>query len=818
MIKNYFLIAFRNFRRNKIFSLINVLGLSIGISAALVIFLVLYYEFGYDRFEKDGNRIYRVVMDVSINGDQGHSAGLPAPLGGAVQRELTGIEQTVPVFQFQGDATANVYVAGEHADKPVLYKSQPAIVFTSPSYFGMLSYQWVAGSPEASLKEPFTVVLTESRAKQYFPALPAGKIAGRELLYNDGQNEVRCTVSGIVKDLEEQTTFNGAEFISLATIAKTRLQQNFMMTVWSDWMAYSHLYVKLAAGSSPQKAESQLKDLLKKYNTDNNPSHQLVFRLQPLKDIHLSHQYPTPGLPAGNKPSLYGLLAVAAFLLLLGCINFINLSTAQASRRAKEIGVRKTMGGSKKQLIGQVLSETFFIAALATVVSIALTPLLLRVFHDFFPPGLHAGLLHQPYVILFLILLTLAVSFLSGVYPAFVLAGLNPVLVLKNQAFVHTGQTRSAWIRKSLTVSQFVIAQFFIIATLLVSKQIHYSLHKDMGFNKEAVLTFRLPRDTVARHGVQLLNEIKTMPEVEMASTGFFSPADEGVAMTNVSYPAKPDVHVNVQLRWGDTNYIKLYQIQLLAGRNVAQSDTFREFLVNETYMKALGFQHPEDALNKQLNFNGKLLPIVGVMRDFHEQSTHSLIDPVVLAGGSGSIFHIRLKPDNAGSHLWQSAIGKMQRAYTRIYPDADFSYAFLDDTLAGLYKMEENISRLLYWAAGLTIFISCLGLLGLVIYTTNSRAKEIGIRKVLGASVAGIVSLLSKDFVRLVLIAFLIAAPIAWWAVHSWLDNFAYRTAMSWWIFGLSGLMMVLFAVITLSVQTIRTAVANPVDSLRVE
>ncbi|HKO81430.1 MAG TPA: FtsX-like permease family protein, partial [Chitinophagaceae bacterium] len=510
---------------------------------------------------------------------------------------------------------------------------------------------------------------------------------------------------------------------------------------------------------------------------------------------------------------------IATFLLLLGCINFINLTSARASQRAKEIGIRKTIGSSKKQLVLQFLSETFFITAVATIVSVMLTPLLLNMFADYIPPGLHFDLLHQPYLILFLLLLTILVSFLSGLYPALILSGYKPALVLKNQIFINSGQTRSAGIRKILTVSQFVIAQFFIIATLMISKQINYSLNKDLGFRKEAILTFETPFDTSANHGRQLLNEIKSIPEVEMTSRGFFSPADAGAAFTNIVYHnGKEEIRPNVQIRWGDTNYLKVYQIKLLAGRNIEQSDTIKEFIINETYAKAMGLQSPEEALGKQLNFNGKNMPVVGVMNDFHDQSLRAAISPLVFAGNSGSTFHIRLKPNSLGSTVWKNAISKIQKAYKQIYPENDFSYSFLDEEIAGFYKTEQRTASLLKWATGLAILISCLGLLGLVIYTTNTRTKEIGIRKILGASVAGIVSILSKDFMRLVLIAFVIAAPIAWWVIYKWLEDFAYRTTISWWVFGLSGIAMIIIALLTLSIQTVRSAIANPVKSLRTE
>jgi putative ABC transport system permease protein len=819
MLKNYFKIAARNFWRNKIFSTINVMGLSIGISASLVIFLIVHYEFSFDKFEKDTDRIYRVVLDAKFNGTEGHSAAVQAPLSSAVQKEATGIDETVPVMQFQGDATAKVSVVG-NSGKPVIYKKQPNIVFTNQEYFQLLPYQWLAGSQQTSLKDPFAAVLNESRAQLYFPGIAASDVIGKQITYND----INVTVSGIVKDLNEHTAFTANEFISFSTISKTSLQDQFMMNVWNDWMAYSQLFVKLSKGNTPERTETQLKNILKKYDKDANKdaNNTMAFHLQPLNDMHFNSNYQGVGYRIAHKPTLYGLLAIAAFLLLLGCINFINLATAQASRRAKEIGIRKTIGSSKNNLILQFLSETFFITLIATILSVILTPVLLKMFGDFIPQGLHFDVWHQPYLILFLVLLTISVSFLSGLYPALILSGYKPVLVLKNQAFTGSAQTRNAWVRKTLTVSQFVIAQFFVIATVMVSKQINYSLNADMGFKKDAILSFDVPRsDTIPNHRAQLLNEIKAIPGVQMASRGFLTPADEGEAFSDIKYTdGKKEVVANVQIRWGDTNYLKLFQIKLSAGRNIEQSDTIKEFLINETYARMMGFQDPEAALNKQLDFNGKKILVVGVMRDFHEQSLHSVLGPVVFASFNDRsyFFHIGLKLQNAEGTLWQSAIGKIQKAYKQIYPDEDFNYKFLDDTIAKFYESEQHTASLLQWATGLAIFISCLGLLGLVIYTTNIRAKEIGIRKILGASVTNIVTNLSKDFVQLVLMAFVIAAPIAWWVTYKWLQDFAYRTTISWWVFAGSGMAMMIIAIITLSIQTIKAAIANPVKSLRTE
>ncbi|MEO7043791.1 MAG: ABC transporter permease, partial [Ferruginibacter sp.] len=465
MIKNYLRTALRVFTRNKTFASINVLGLSIGISAALVIFMIVQYEFTYDSFEKDNNLIYRVVLDAKFGGVEGHSAAVPAPLGNAIEREVSGVKTTVPVMQLQGDAKVTITRKG--LPQPVVFKKQTAIVFTNAQYFSLVPYQWIAGSAQSALKDPFTVVLTQSKAKQYFPSLSANEIIGRQISYNE---DITATVSGVVKDLNETTSLGADQFISYATISQTHLQDDFMMNVWNDWMSNSQLYVKLDKGTSVAATEAQFKTLLNKYSKDaeNQSSNTIVFRLQPLNDVHFNHLYASPGLRTANESTLYGLLAVAAFLLLLGCINFINLTTANAAQRAKEIGIRKTLGSSRKQLVFQFLGETFLLTITASIVAFCLTPLLLKLFADFIPPGLSFQPLQQPYIFLFLLVLAIVVSVLSGIYPAFILSGYKPIKVLKTQSFISSGDTRNTWVRKSLTISQFVIAQFFVIATLMV--------------------------------------------------------------------------------------------------------------------------------------------------------------------------------------------------------------------------------------------------------------------------------------------------------------------------------------------------------------
>ncbi len=817
MFKNYFKIAFRNFWRHKVFSLIKVLGLSIGISASLVIYLIVHYEFTFDKFEKDGGSIYRVSTDMKFAGNTISFAGVPSPLPDAARHEMIGLDLVAGFHLAEG---GKVTIQRSGSEQAVDFKNQPDIIYADSNYFALVPYRWLAGSPRTSLNEPFKVVLTEQRAKTYFPSTNYSDIIGKRIVYDDS---ITTTVAGIVKMPEQNTDFIFKEFISNATIPNSGLKDNYGWENWSSVNTNSQMFVRLAKGRSPASIKSQLIALLHKYNKDDShdSKNSKVFNLQSLSDMHFADQMGSFGHTA-DKPTLYGLLAIAAFLLLLGCFNFINLTTAQSVQRAKEIGIRKTMGSSAFQLLFQFLNETFLTTCIATVLSIALVPLLLKGFADFIPTDLHFHLLHEPDMILFLIGLILVVTVFAGFYPALVLSKYKPVAVLKNQAYTGTVNTRKAFLRKGLTITQFVIAQFFIMATVMMVKQIHYMLNKDMGFKKDAIVFFSVPFNFSNLYNQDsrrfvLLNELKSLPGVNRVSLGQAPPSSASWSIRIFDYKdGKKDVQTEVRLKGGDTNYLSLYHIKLLAGRNVQQSDTTKEYVINETYMHILGFQKPEDALNKELD--GK--PIVGVIADFNQQSLHAGIKPLAFSSDQDNdyTFHIALQPQVDGGESWKATIDKIRQAFKKMYPEQDFSYQFFDESIAKFYQSEQNISRLLKWATGLAIFISCMGLLGLAIFTTTSRTKEIGVRKVLGATVTEIVSLLSKDFVMLVLLAFIIAAPLAWLGMHKWLEKFAYRTAMSFWLFALSGIGMVVIALITLSFQTIRSARANPVKSLRTE
>jgi putative ABC transport system permease protein len=814
MFKTYFIVAYRNFFRNKVFSLINVLGLSIGISSALVIFLIVHYDFSFDKFEKDSKRIYRVVTTMTFSGTPIHFSGVASPLAGAVSKEVSGVKETIGFHRFHGDPKVNIH--RKDGEKPFQINHQEDIIFADQSYFNMVPYQWLVGSPDISLKEPFKVVLTDTRAKIYFPSIPYSEMIGKQVVYDDS---VVATVSGIVKSQTTNTDFIFKEFISQSTIPSSGLKTQY---TWADWgfvRGNTQLYLKLKPGVAVGNVETQLQSILTKYdNGSKGFNTTTTYKLQPFDDIHFNSDYGIYSDRIAHKPTLYGLLAVAFFLLLLGCINFINLTTAQASQRVKEIGVRKTMGSSRGELMTQFLTETFFITFISMIISVLITPLLLKVFADFIPKDLHFNLLQQPVLIGFLLLITAIVTLLAGFYPALILSKFKPILVLKNQAHSGTTNSRKAWLRKGLTVSQFLIAQFFCMATIITVKQINYMVNKDMGFKKDAIISVYTPffRDRPDRRRFLLEDDIKKLPGVEKVSLGNDPPSASGWSANNMKFiDGKKEIQTDVRIKFGDTNYLNLFHIHILAGRNVQPSDTVREYLVNETYMHVLGFHNPADILNKQVSG----MPIIGVISDFNQESLHAPIVPLAFTSETNLSFqiHVALKPQQS-TGSWKSTITAIQKSFKGYFPEEDFNYAFVDENIAKFYKSEQDISHLLQWSTGLAIFISCMGLLGLVMYTTNLRIKEIGIRKVLGASIGNIVGILSKDFVRLVLIASLIAIPLSWWAMNKWLENFAYKTSINWWLFALSTLFMMGIALITLSIQTIRAASANPVESLRSE
>jgi putative ABC transport system permease protein len=824
MFKTYFKIAFRGFWRHKLFTLINIIGLSIGISAFLAIYLIVHYDFTFDKFHKDSDRIYRVVMNMSSQGHKIYSSGGPGPLAEAIKSQATGIEEITPVYSLSPHF---VYIdKDKNAQKR--FKDPDRITLVDQQYFKIFNYAWLAGSSQHALDAPNLVVLTSQQARLYFPSLSYHEMIGKVVIYDT----LKTTVSGIVETFTENSDFTFHDFISFSTATTNKhLADDLHINNWDRISSASEVFVKLAPGAPLPGVVKQINTIFRKSNPpraeQKMPAPIVDLALQPLDDIHFNPDYNIFYFSSpASKTTLYGLLASAIFLLLLACINYVNLTTAQAAQRAKEIGIRKTLGSSRMQLVVQFLGETFFITFFAVCISVLLAPIILKMFADVVSPDIHANML-QPDIILFLLILTILISILSGFYPAIVLSGYKPASVLKNQVQGNSNKTRNAWLRKSLTVSQFVVAQFFIMATILVSQQIYYALHKNLGFKKDAILIINTPWQTSKASTNQvLLNDFRLMPQVALVGLGNDPPSADAFNRTRMTYNdgKKQITTEEIIVKSGDENYIKIYQLKLLAGRNITEADTGKAIIINNTYAKLLGFTNPHEAIGKQLSwFGGRNISIIGVVADFNQRSLHSTIYPSIITSGSPiprpmMTLHVSLKPETVGGNEWKTAITNMGKVWKKAYPDDDFDCHFYDDTIARFYDEEQHTSTLLTWATGLSILISCLGLLGLAIYTTNQRTKEIGIRKVFGASVAQIVTLLSTELISLILLAFIIVTPIAWYAVNKWMESFADHVAISWWVFVISGAGMLLTGLFTLSFRTIRAGMANPVKSLRNE
>jgi ABC-type antimicrobial peptide transport system permease subunit len=825
MIRNYFKVAFRNFWRHKLFTLINVIGLSIGISAALVIYLLIHYDLTFDKFHKDGHRIYRVVTNFTSQGTPWYASGVCGPLPWATKTQVTGLEETAPIWSLpQPDVT----IILNNDKSSSRFKKQDNVVVADSDYFRLFEYKWLAGSAKSALSSPYQVVLTSDQAEKYFPGVSYDQMLGRTVVYDT----LKTTVSGIVQSIKQNTDFTFHDFISFPTaFSSPSLKIQLRLHNWGGVSPAYQLFVKLAPQVKTARIEQQLNDIEKK-NLNKRPGITEVFALQPLADIHFNTNYGTfVNGRVADKTTLVDLSAIALFLLLLGCINFINLTTAQSAQRAKEIGIRKTLGSDRKQLILQFLSETFLITLVSVIISVAITPITLQFFSGFIPPGVHADMILQPNILLFLALLMIIVSLASGFYPAIVLSGYKPVSAIKNQA-EGSHKTRNAVFRKSLTVTQFAIAQFFIMATILVSKQVYYAIHKNLGFKKDAIVIVNSPLlDRKISLNRVFLNKLNTIPGVELVSMGYDAPtSDYSNNADGVYKDGKKEIKIeNLTTKFGDENYIKVYHIKLLAGRNLIPADTLKSFLINNTLAKQIGFNNPQDAIGKIISkFNGdRDMRIVGVVSDFNQESIHAAITPLAILTVNdhyyhgtdyNGTFHIALKAQVSGGNEWKTTLASMEKAWKQVYPNDDFEYQFFDESIAKLYANEQKISALLSWATGLSILISCLGLLGLAIYTTNQRTKEIGVRKVLGATVTQIVVLLSAEMAWLIVLAFVVVSPVAWWAMNKWMQDFADKTTISWWIFALSGGGMLLTALLASGFRTVKAALENPVKSLRSE
>lgn len=805
MIRNFLTVAWRNLLKNKVHSLINITGLAIGISSCLVIYLIVSFELSFNKGFPGYDQIYRLH---SSFGDEENS-GVATAVGDAVQAHIKGIAHVTSIYSAQ----LNVLIPG--TSKNLTLERVKGIIFTDSSFFHVFNaYTWLAGSAK-ELDKPFTVVLTESRAKTYFGTTDAHSLIGKEIVYHDS---VRTTVGGIVKDLPFNSDLDFTEFISTATIRSSkRLQGTIRLDNWHYEHFNNQAFIRIDDHSDFTTIQNQLPILDKLYKdhsaTGNPHFSNNKHKLQRLSDLHFNADLGIFGhsrTPA-HLPTLRVLSAIAVLLLLMGSVNFINLETARAFHRAKEVGVRKVLGSTQRTLIIQFLTESFIITVSAILLALPLCELALNTFHEFIPAGVELNLVR---LIFPLVILLVIVSLLAGLYPAFVLSSFMPAKVLKRQ--ISFDGKSGVSMRKALTVFQFSFAQALIIVTLIVGWQLDFLRTKDLGFTKDAIVYFFAP-DPSSDPKI-LKTELEKISEIEQVSLSGTPPSYRSVSYTYIYHHQGAErIETEVSTRTADSDFLNVYDIQLLAGENLLPNDTAHEVLINETLLRKLGFEHPIEAIGYPVENHNRTLIVKGVVKNFHIESLHTLVEPLVLLHSqNSSCLNIKLIPME--KRQLSGVMRKIEKAWKTVYPEHTLKVSFLDESLNNFYQAEQRTSKLVTTAASMAIFISCLGLWGLASFAAVQRTKEIGIRKILGATGRVIVALLSKDFVVLVLMAFAIACPVAWMVGDTWLKNFAYHIEVNGWIFlvTIAGSLCIMF--VTIGYQTIKAATTNPVNSLRNE
>lgn len=825
MIKNYFKTASRHLWRHRLFTILNIFGLAVSISACWIIYRIVSYEFSYDQSLPGKENIYKVITAFDSPDQQGSkSGGVAPPLYEGVRKDIPGITSVVPVIKKWVNS-----IEIRQPDK-LFTKEEPGdIIATDAAYFNMLPYQWIAGNKTNALSSPDKVVLTESRAREYFPHQHPEDILNKTIVYYEWSDTAVRTITGVVADYGKPSQFTYKEFVSLP-------KRDFEPGEWTNTNGNEQLFIQVEEAANAPAVLEQINLLharkWKEVEAGMDEARVKLlggfklskyYELLPVQDVHFATEVSEYGVTKTSKPIMYGLAGIAFFLLLLACINYINMSVAQIPQRGREIGVRKTLGSSRRQLVGQFLSETFATTVLACLVSFALSTINFVIVKDIVPEGvtLYGSVMEA---VLFKLLLALVITILAGMYPSWLITKLKAVNVFKNFSAVSAAGQRFS-LQKALIVFQFIIALVFITSSIIVGSQLRYTLNADMGFAKDAVVLVDVPMkyaNDERYKGKQftLMSRLQHEPGIEKVALGS-APLSPSYSSSPFIYEAdgKEPIRMQTYKKWADTSYLGLYHLELIAGRNFHASDTISEYLLNESAARAFGFDDPQDAVGKMIGQLGwTKLPVAGVVKDFNTQDFYTQIPPLAIANGKDNLLTFNIKLNRHNPSLWHNTFKTIEKEWYHFYPAESFNFSFYDETIEKMYLQERQIGKLIDLATMITILISCLGLFGLAALTAFRRTKEIGIRKVLGASVSSIVAMFSKEYIILILIAMLIATPVAWWAMHTWLQDFVYRIDLHWWLFGLSGVIAIVMALFTVSFHAIKAAIANPVTALRSE
>jgi putative ABC transport system permease protein len=802
MLKNYFNTAVRNLRRNGNYAIINIAGLAVGIAVCILIFILIRFQSSFDNFHSRKDYIYRVLTEYHHADSKNIFYGRGAPFG-FVQGIRTNFPQLEQVAAVYADHDDQVIILNGNKGTDKKFKEEDGVFFSGPSFFKIFDFPLLAGSYQ-TLNDPNNILLTKETAEKYFGDWT--KAIGRSIKLN---NSFIARVTGILAPIPANTDFQIKILVSMGTgFTKDLMTSKDYDGTRSDFGCF----ILLPPQVSAKVFDKQLRAYSAKVKSAGNKDLQTI---QPLSEIH----FDTRSGDYSNKSISHTLInilwLIASFILLIACVNFINLSTAQAVNRAREVGVRKVLGSNRMQIKLQFLTETFLLVLLSIVAALLIARLTLPYVSQIL--GLAIRMDRENAISIALLLLTLCfvVTALAGFYPSIVISGFNPIQALKSK--VDDKSNRGISLRRGLVVFQFIIAQALIIGTVIIVKQMDFFISQPLGFEKDAVVNLPLPSDSISNSRLASLKEqLKNIRGIQGVSFSSNTPVeDHNDSWTNFNFDhAAKTVDFYSIIKLADNDFLPVYKLPLVAGRNLEASDTIKEVLVNEMLLKDLGIKNPQDALNKEVSFNAQQKgPIVGVLKDFHTRSFREGLAPLIITTfktyyNEASV--ILLTKDLA------PVMHSVEKLWNNTFPEFVFEYKFLDKKVEDFYAQENQLSRLYRIFAGVAIFLSCLGLYGLASFMAVQRIKEVGIRKVLGASPGNIVYLFSREFILLIAIVFAIASPITWFFMNKWLQDYAYRIDMSWWIFVAGGLASVIIALITVSFQAIKAALANPVKSLR--
>lgn len=797
MFKLNLKIALRNLWKYRGYTAINIVGLAIGLASCLLIFLFLRFQTSFDNSYEKQDRIYRVVSSWTYPDGDFFSNGVPVPLAPALRNDFSQLEQVAAVRSSRG-----VVIVKNTPGNPDV-KRKKTLFYVEPQFFNIFNIEWLSGKPEVALAGPGMMVLSEKLATQYFGSWK--NALGKSINYNQSSD---FKITGVYKDFPQNSDFPFQMIASYASFPEKDSK------AWGHVTNRSECYVLLKSGVTPADLDQPLQKFIQKNYTDNGPGkEQHIF--QPMNQVHHDERFGNFRYTTISYKELVGLGVIGVFLLITACINFINLATAQAISRSKEVGVRKVMGSRRSQLIWQFLAETALITLIALLLACVITELAIPGMEGLMDDQFSFRLFSEPAIFAFMLMLIVLVSFLAGLYPAFIISGFSPALAIKNK--ISATNAGGLGLRKILVVLQFSITAVLIIATLVIVKQMEFVRERPLGFNHESVAVVNIPLDS---SNIPKLNGFreKIMRLSGIKESSYFSaaPLSNGNNEINFSYDHRgKDEEFQLNVKDADEHYLKTFDLQLVAGRGLSKSDTLKEFMVNETLLKLLNVSRPEDAIGKMLKVYDVEKPIVGVLKDFNNKSLKEAITPVAIFSNMKNYgsFAMKVEPKELSKTM-----NSVEQLWNATFPNDVYDIEFMDQTIESFYKTERVMGVLFKVFAGVIIFISFIGLFGLVSFIAIQKTREIAIRKVLGASTMELVKMLNRSFLYMVLIANLVAWPLAYIFASKWLNGFAYRTNLSIWPFILAMVLSVLITLITVTLRSLKAAKTNPIDALKYE